>query len=64
MKWISVNERLPDDMCDKLVFDIRSETQCQYISYYNPQENNWKRTVDKKPIKVTHWMPLPEPPKS
>lgn len=54
-KWIPVTERLPDDMKRVLVYSkiqgIRTDFLCHYGS-------GWYRTT-----LVTHWMPLPEPPK-
>lgn len=61
--WIKVSDRLPDYESDK-------DRQTSYLVYYpNDQEvcyyrknrfvDSYGETVDD----VTHWMPLPEPPK-
>lgn len=57
MNWIKVSDRLPDDESDVLVFDGYS----YYLVWY---ENKIYGLADSTPLKgVTHWMPLPEPPK-
>ena len=66
--WISVKDRLPD--IDKYYGD------CMYSAdvfvydgsrrgegYYCHKTNMWHNSFDEEIIKVTHWMPLPEPPK-
>ena len=56
-EWISVEERLPEREGKYLVFTIKGEIKiepyCTVAINYEPQFNYW----------VTHWMPLPEPPK-
>ena len=55
-RWIPVTERLPDKPMKCLVYTERGEYGGYEITYYNQgfylQYSN-----------VTHWMPLPEPPK-
>jgi hypothetical protein len=71
MEWISVEKRLPEDASnviiaidkindmDGLIYHFRV-----YLGWYGNDRKNWY--IDsipvKHPIKVTHWMPLPEPP--
>lgn len=77
-KWISVEERLPEDIGDYLVVvkskyawetDYRVEVD---VAGYNPYEaayidgcwntfNDWDEGEGY--LHITHWMPLPEPPK-
>jgi hypothetical protein len=59
-RWIPVTERLPDD-------DIPSARYLCYANGYVRILKYWRMyksfEYGGKPIKVTHWMPLPEPPK-
>ena len=61
-EWISVNDRLPEDICPVLValegLNIAFHGFCQ-------DEKWWKVGAGTRPFtqKVTHWMPLPQPPK-
>ena len=61
-KWISVNDRLPEHRVmgisvDVIVFDGKDVFQ----DCYDYEFNNWCKNKYKSI--VTHWMPLPEPPK-
>lgn len=70
-KWIPVTERLPND---KKIIDgeeyiknvaIRiKDNAAEKIAFYDEEEKCWFDT-DFFPVdgEVTHWMPLPEPPK-
>ena len=62
-EWFSVDERLPEEIGDYLVF----------FSYYDPSELNWSHvdisafekgqfTDSESGAKITHWMPLPDTP--
>ena len=55
-EWVSVDDRLPDKPMKCLVYTKRGDCGGYEITYYNQgfylQYSN-----------VTHWMPLPEPPK-
>lgn len=52
--WISVDERLPDENCKILTIDTKGDifTRNFYLDIGIPSIN-----------KVTHWQPLPKPPK-
>ena len=57
--WVSVSERLPEKSLDVLTFRkngnskvLRFENDCKWYDSYNEWETD-----------VTHWCPLPEPPK-
>ena len=55
-EWISVDDRLPDKSMRCLVYTKRGGC-CGYdITYYN-------QGFYSEYSEVTHWMPLPEPPK-
>jgi len=73
-KWISVKERRPDRLNkglrgfsgDVLVFGQGGMT----LAYYNFELEKWMDEIDPKesPLtymgEITHWIPLPEPPKT
>lgn len=69
-KWIPVTERLPDTQeYDWVLAQITLKPECIYgvpvvaelraDGWYDAYDN----MIDGKYEKVTHWMPLPEPPK-
>lgn len=57
-KWISVDERLPKDDSVVLVLDNN-----EYIIgwYKDGSFGEWNGVYELR--QVTHWMPLPDPPK-
>ncbi|EFK2011891.1 DUF551 domain-containing protein [Escherichia coli] len=65
--WISCSERMPNDKqyvwCWGKSYDW---TECDtFEGYYDCSRNKWWAVTDngEEPAsKVTHWMPLPEPP--
>lgn len=84
--WISVNDRLPDDLEEVLILVKETEFYgqykefsksyfCQYIGCVDDGEwftvwchgHRYIKDTAKEPysdkLEVTHWMPLPEPPK-
>lgn len=54
--WIPVTERLPEHGQEVIVYsgNILKPTVFAY-QFWNPKYDSWKH--------ITHWMPLPEPPK-
>jgi hypothetical protein len=65
-KWISVNNRLPSIEAGikySLYLTIHKDwdEHCRILMFDN-EESNFTRDGDDIQ-KVTHWMPLPEPPK-
>lgn len=59
-KWISVKDRLPEELTDVVAYIRAGETSWTEIAHR--LETRWIRKG--VPIdNVTHWMPLPEPPK-
>lgn len=61
MEWIDVNERLPEESGVYLVF-----TEIFGIGtdrYKDSGLGFWTLEYPVKEDRVTHWMPLPEPPK-
>ncbi len=57
-KWISVKDRLPEPGSYVLVF---TDDHCDYTAHYDGYW--WLSGKPALSYKVTHWMPLPEPPK-
>ena len=60
-KWISVHDRLPEKGKVVLAFGTRSSTtgMFQGTQKNRPELWHWKGSIKY----VSHWMPLPEPPK-
>ena len=61
-EWISVEDRLPDESVSCLVFGPDGN----YVGWVcDPVQKWWAREgdLDDYCVEVTHWMPLPEPPK-
>ncbi len=58
-RWISVEEKLPEDPGDYLVYDGSNVQFCKYYcSTWNTPDYYESDTIEC----VTHWMPLPKPP--
>lgn len=61
-KWISVEDRLPTEPSEYIVV-IKSATRATTLlfdgSFWFEEDRDKRRTY----YAVTHWMPLPEPPK-
>lgn len=66
MEWISIKDKLPEVRqltsgiitSDRLLIFVDGDISVGYYngSYWNDEGNDWNY------VKVTHWMPLPEPP--
>ena len=60
-EWISVNDRLPEDYSPVLVYKSRhSESYGNMGTAYYWNQSRWMGCIGET---VTHWMPLPQPPK-
>lgn len=61
-EWISVKDRLPEDICPVLV--ALEGLNIAFHGFYQ-DEKWWKVGAGTRPFtqKVTHWMLLPQPPK-
>ena len=57
--WISVKDELPAIGEPVLIFDDASDMMFGFMS----SDGYWLETGSELPCNVTHWMPLPEPPK-
>lgn len=70
MEWISVNDRLPEDMKEIMFWgrckDYHKDTpNSAFIGVLKDSDNTmtW-HSLGYEVLNVTHWMPLPEPPKT
>ena len=59
MNWISVKERLPEPGDEVLVTDKYGNTTVAEFAH----RKFWPDSLNINPASITHWMPLPEPPK-
>ena len=70
-RWISVEERLPENDANVLVYAIgNNENSCIAMTSYTHNLHGFHIEGWRSPWqyffhehKITHWMPLPEPPK-
>ena len=65
-EWISVEDRLPEDRSNVLVVAYWCERWGVYMGWCAPERAEWSVHVgigDRDDVAVTHWMPLPAPPK-
>lgn len=65
-EWVSVKDRLPEDFADVIVWlggMLPSKTQ---VRFWHPKFKTWESAFGNSVPEsgVTHWMPLPEPPKA
>jgi hypothetical protein len=58
-EWISVKERLPEPTPMVLAMC----TDGYELAYYGCYGDKWTNTLGTETLNVTHWHPLPEPPK-
>ena len=58
-QWISVKDRLPESSGSYIVYSGKSGTV--FTAHFWARDNRWSgRSLN---LTITHWMPLPEPPK-
>ena len=58
-KWIPVSDRQPDKEGSYLVYSSKSKTV--FTAHYRPHIDRWANRANGQFI--THWMPMPQPPK-
>lgn len=64
MKWISVEERLPEKYTIVLCYKDKQYRLGYYIgASYSKGVAAFRHPKDQFAFGVTHWMPMPEPPK-
>ena len=63
-EWISVKDRLPE-FCVSVLARCFHHGKCRTLVCHTSKENaeEWYTDEVCQWVKVTHWMPLPEPPK-
>ena len=61
-EWISVDDRLPENIANRVLVVCERSNGVFYAHYEKPF---WINLETDKPFisTVTHWMPLPQPPK-
>ena len=63
-KWIPVTERLPEEYVNVLCHLRSLDRKSEYYSIDHLMEDGqWWKAANSWKHEVTHWMPLPEPPK-
>ncbi len=66
MEWIKCSDRLPEDRIDVLVYNGEACSVSSYLKeFYNKfGYHEWSHNEEQFNYnEVTHWMPLPQPPK-
>ena len=65
MKWISVKDRLPTEDAPCLIHATTADPDKPYINvaWYDPGGFGWSLLPACFKPCITHWMPLPKPPK-
>ena len=61
-EWVSVDDRLPENIANRVLVVCERSNGVFYAHYEKPF---WINLETDKPFisTVTHWMPIPEPPK-
>ena len=71
-KWIPVTEKLPPAEEEVLTYSTSTPWSFSYddphilVGFHSVKYDKWYFPTDShnEPIEPTHWMPLPDPPKS
>ena len=63
MEWISVKDRLPENEGKYLCWDVPYSSSTSYPTFGHFQDGKFYMHIADDWSNVTHWMPLPEPPK-
>lgn len=59
MKWVRVEDYLPDPYQNVMIYG--TGVASLYMIGYMESDGSWV-TIPSAPRKITHWMPLPDPP--
>ena len=63
-RWISVEERLPEDQ--KNILTVNGHREIRVMALWHKHGDSWTWILNERFRHfndITHWMPLPEPPK-
>jgi hypothetical protein len=64
MEWIDIKDRLPESFTHVLAY---IQPCFYYVVYLDTNKNRWREGgvggMEFELNKLSHWMPLPEPPK-
>lgn len=64
-EWISVNDRTPTNSLVRVLVSLKNDEFTKNIGFNKIDTDRW---IDGKWVRwgerVTHWMPLPKPPKA
>lgn len=63
MEWISVKDRLPNDGDYKIVYCVDGNRRHVSFAKFQNRYKQFNLTGARSYWRVTHWMPLPAPPK-
>jgi hypothetical protein len=66
MEWINSEDRLPEEYCQCLIYCPQSfpkNSRVLAANYYDDNKKFYCDAFEQVHEDVTHWMPLPEPPK-
>lgn len=66
MEWINVQDRLPNPDQKVLCFADSEIYLCEYMESHEEKyfySEVWDYNTSRKRPEITHWMPLPKPPK-
>lgn len=62
--WIKSIDRLPESLDDVVIYIVSPEESSTYVSTGHYDVMKWhSESIDYDSDMVTHWMPLPKPPK-
>lgn len=61
MEWVSVSDKLPEQSGWYLIWHPEKSTR-PIEAFWSVSDKTWGRDWNRTEF-VTHWMPLPEPPK-
>jgi len=64
MDWIDFKKRKPEDCAFVLCYNINQDTNVVIGLYSKFYDRFYIKSIEDDSNMITHWMPLPEPPKN